>query len=158
MNKGFTYIITVMILIMLITSLILINRPNKQPSNNASFISKNYEIEFLYLSSSNVLDENKINSFNSNYLNHINSYNYSAEICNIIETEDYIFFSNFTGESCDLVIDDEVSQVVNDKTTTKIDRFINNMNIYLCSCNYEKGKNSYYLDIYNEDIRIINKN
>lgn len=157
MEKGFTYIITTMILIMLITGIILINKPNKQPIvQTPYFLVKNYEIEFNYLNQGSV-DENIINTFNLNFLNYINSYNYSAEFCNIIDTKNHIYFSNFTGTDCNLMIGEDVNQTVSNQSTIKIDRFINDMNIYLCSCNYLR-ENSYYIDIYNENLKLIYKN
>ena len=159
MKKGFTYIITVMILIISITGIILINRPNKTITNhNAQQLINNYQEEFLVFSLNDVADENTITSYNTNFSNYVNSYNYNIELCNIIESEEYIYFSNFTGNDCDLYIDEDVNQTINDKTTIRIDRFINNTNIYLCNCNYQRGKNSYYINIYNEDIKIIYEN
>lgn len=159
MKKGFTYIITVMILIISITGIILINRPNKIIINhNAQRLINNYQEEFLVFSLNDVADENTITSYNTNFSNYVNSYNYNIELCNIIESEEYIYFSNFTGNDCDLYIDEDVNQTINDKTTIRIDRFINNTNIYLCNCNYQRGKNSYYINIYNEDIKIIYEN
>jgi len=159
MKKGFTYIITVMILIISITGIILINRPNKIIINhNAQQLINNYQEEFLVFSLNDVADENTITSYNTNFSNYVNSYNYNIELCNIIESEEYIYFSNFTGNDCDLYIDEDVNQTINDKTTIRIDRFINNTNIYLCNCNYQRGKNSYYINIYNEDIKIIYEN
>ncbi|HOW29495.1 MAG TPA: hypothetical protein PK685_02375 [archaeon] len=159
MKKGFTYIITVMILIISITGIILINRPNKTITNhNAQQLINNYQEEFLVFSLNDVADENTITSYNTSFSNYVNSYNYNIELCNIIESEEYIYFSNFTGNDCDLYIDEDVNQTINDKTTIRIDRFINNTNIYLCNCNYQRGKNSYYINIYNEDIKIIYEN
>lgn len=159
MKKGFTYIITTMILIMLITGIILINRPNKTPiKETPQLLVKNYEIEFNVFSSTSNLDENVIDAFNLNFSNYINSYNFSTEICTIIEDANYIYFSNYTGNNCDLLIGEDVNQTLSDKSTVKIDRFINNMSVYLCNCNYVREKNSYYINIYDEDIKIINEN
>ncbi len=159
MKKGFTYIITTMILILLITGILVINKPTKLPKvSTQQFLSKNYQIEFSKLCAKSNIDENTIDAFNTVFLNYISSYNYDVKMCNIIEKETSIYLSNYTGEPCDLVVDGVVLQTINDKTTKKIDRFINNMNIYLCNCEYKTGRNIYYINIYNNNVRTIYKN
>ena len=157
-EKGFTYIITTMIIIILITGLVLINNPEKKVINTTpKILAKNYEIEFLNLTTTSTNAED-LNNLNKRFEKFVNSNNYNASICSIVETEDYIYLSNFTGEDCQMIINGEENQLINDNTTVTIDRFINNTNIYLCSCYYVSGKNIYYIDIYNENSKTILKN
>lgn len=158
MKKGFIYIITTMILIMLITGIVVLNSTHSRTIEKAPFFVKNYVTEFLYFSSKDALSLEEINSFNSGFKDHINSYNYSTNICNIIETNEGVFLSNYTDNDCEIMIDEDNNLVVESNSTKKIDMFINQTNIYLCSCKYIDGQNSYYIDVYNKNIKIIEKN
>ncbi len=158
MKKGFTYIITTMIIIILISSIFIIFNPVKKTVNTTpNILAKNYEIEFLKLSSSNPTIQD-INNLNYGFKKFTNSNNYDVKICSIVENQTSIILSNYTSENCNLVIDGMFSGVVYDNSTVTIDRFINNTNIYLCSCYYAGGKNVYYIDIYNENSKTILKN
>ena len=159
MRKGFTYIITTMLLIILISGVIIVSNYNssKLKTNITQTLGKNYETEFL-----NILDfnpsEEDINLFNYNFKKFINSNNYDSKICNLVVTENGLVASNFMDQNCDLMVNGLKNQTLLENTTTTIDIFINDTNIYLCSCYYEAAKNIYYLDIYNENSETIFKN
>jgi len=158
MKKGFTYIITTMILIVIISSIIIINATTTTTiSKHPIFLSENYENEFLILNQNNV-NENRINTFNSSFIEYINSYNLDVELCNIIDDGNNLYFSNYTGNTCALIIDGKIDQEINNNTTIKRDRFINEMNIYLCNCNYYVGENKYHISISGEYLKIVKEN
>jgi hypothetical protein len=147
-----------MMIIILISGIVLINNPIRKTINiTPKVLAKNYEIEFLNLTTNNPTAED-LNNLNKRFEKFVNSNNYDTGICSIVETEDYILLSNFTGVDCQMIIDGNENQLINDNTTVTIDRFINNMNIYLCSCYYISGENIYYIDIHNEDSKTILKN
>lgn len=159
MEKGFTYIITTMLLILLISGVIIISNYNssKLKNNSTTILAKNYETEFLNLLESNPSAED-INQFNYNFKKFINSNNYDSKMCNLIKTEDGLIVSNFLDQNCDLMVNGSKNQTLTENNTEIIDIFINDTNIYLCSCYYDAGKNIYYLDIYNENSETIFKN
>lgn len=158
MKKGFTFIITTMVIILLISGILIFNNQKKETNQKAPYLAKNYENEFLFFSKQENLDENKINNFNLSFKKYFNSYNYSVNLCSIIETEEYLYISNFYQEPCKLIINGEEEGEIGKDSTYKIDRFINDTSIYLCSCNYKTGYNSFYLDIYNKKIKLIYRN
>lgn len=147
-----------MVIIIVISGIFIINNTSsKLPNNQAKYIAKNYEVEYLAIITNNLTQEN-IDNFNHNFKKFINSSNYDSEICSISETEEDIYISNYMGKNCNLTINGDFNQIVYDNDTIVIDRFINNTNIYLCSCSYVSGKNSYYINIYNDDSKTILKN
>ena len=147
-----------MIIIILISGIYLISYSNNNVRDSPSkILAKNYEIEFLNLSQNNPTSQD-INSANYYFKRFINSNNFDSKICNILETSDLIILSNYTDASCSIIINGDNNGTLAQNSTTTIDRFINNTNIYLCSCYYESGKNIYYIDIYNENSKTILKN
>lgn len=159
MNKGFTYIITTMLIIMLVSGVVMITKYNRKSSSNpVATLAKNYENEFLNILEKGASVEN-INQFNYKFKKFVNSNNYDARICNLITTEDGLIVSNYMDQNCELMIGDN-QQTITENTTTIVDTdiFINDTNIYLCNCYYKAGENIYYIDIYNENSKIIFKN
>lgn len=159
LNKGFTYLVTTILLIILISGIVIISNynANKSKINPATILAKNYENELIALLESEPTIED-INLFNFNFKKFINSNNYDSKLCNIITTKNGIIASNFMEQDCNLMINGDNNRTITGNSTVGIDIFINDTNIYLCSCNYEVGKNNYYLDIYNESSKIIYKN
>jgi len=159
--KGFTYIIIVAIIVIFITMLLLLVKPNDIINDQPKTLADNYKIELSFLIDNGISDENDINNFNNSLINYIQSHNYNAKICNIIDDRNqYIYVSNYLGENCGLYINSVMNQTVDDKESVRIDRFINDMNIYLCNCNlrHTDGYNvAYYINIYNSKASIINK-
>jgi len=147
-----------MIIIILISGVYLISySTNNSKSNPSKTLAKNYEIEFLNLSQNNPTPQD-INGLNYYFKKFINSNNFDSKICNILESGEHIILSNYTDSSCNILINGDNNGTLAQNSTTTIDRFINNTNIYLCSCYYESGKNIYYIDIYNENSKTILKN
>jgi len=158
LKKGFTYIITTMIIIILITGVVIMSNTNqKSKTKTVSYIAKNYETEFIY-KISEIPTIQDINQFNYNFIKFINSNNYDAKICNIIKTSESTILSNFTDIDCNLMINGDYNQTISKNTTISIDTFINDTNIYLCNCYNVGEKNIYYIDIYNENSKTIFKN
>ena len=159
LNKGFTYIITTMLLIILISGVVIVSNynSNKNKTNPVATLAKNYENEFLNILETGSTVED-INLLNYRFKKFINSNNYDAKICNLITTENGLIASNFMDQNCDLIINGEKRQTITENDTIITDIFINDTNIYLCSCHYKAGENIYYIDIYNENSKTIFKN
>lgn len=159
MKKGFTYIVTTMLLIILISGVVIVSNYNAPGNkiNPVAILAKNYENEFLNILNSGSSVED-INQFNYRFKKFINSNNYDSKLCNLITTENGIIASNFMDQNCDLMINGVSNQTITENNTIITDIFINDTNIYLCSCYYEAAKNIYYLDIYNENSETIFKN
>lgn len=158
MNKGFTYIITTMLIVILISGVVMIIKYNNRSSSNpVATLAKNYENEFLSILENDASVED-INLFNYRFKKFINSNNYDARICNLITTKNGLIVSNFMDQNCDLMINGENRQTITENTTILTDIFINDTNIYLCNCYYKAGENIYYIDIYNENSKTIFKN
>jgi hypothetical protein len=157
-KKAFMFIITTLIIISLISLLIINIRTIPNNSKLINNLSENYISEFLILNKDNNLNIQKIDNFNNSFLKFINSHNYNVKICNIIKNNNDIYISNYLGEDCNLFIAEDLNRTINNNSTIKIDNFINNMPIYLCNCTYINYNNVYYIDIYNYNNQIINKN
>ena len=153
-TKGFTYVIVTIILIMSISGLLILNNQNQtdQIDNQQEVLANNFSYEFNVISNGETSIE-KIDEKLNNLYNYIKSHSQNIKFCTIIEDENNLYFSNYLGESCNLIVDDEINQEVPDKTTIKTDRFINNTNIYLCNCTYI-DISGYYLNIYNNKNQI----
>lgn len=154
-SKGFTYIIVTIILIMSISGVLILNnqRQVSQTDYKQEMLASNFSNEFDIILNS-ALSEEEIDTKLLSMYNYIKSHSQNVKFCTILEDENSFYFSNYTGDNCDLVKDDEVIGQVMDKTTLKTDRFINNTNIYLCNCTYI-DISGYYLKIYNNKDQII---
>jgi len=142
-EKGFTYIIIVVILISLITVLVLLIRDSPHIETISYNLTDNYKNELNYLLSSSFTTTD-LNNFNSEFYNFTRSHNYEASICTIIDNGDYIYISNYTGET---------KKGINNKDTIQINRTDNPGDISLGNCVVDynsEQKVSYYLEITNE--------
>ncbi|HOZ35478.1 MAG TPA: hypothetical protein PLK55_00645 [archaeon] len=159
MKKGFTYIVTTMLLIILISGVVIVSNYNAPGNkiNPVAILAKNYENEFLNILNSGSSVED-INQFNYRFKKFINSNNYDSKLCNLITTENGIIASNFMDQNCDLMINGVSNQTITENNTIITDIFINDTNIYLCNCYYKAGENIYYIDIYNENSKTTFKN
>lgn len=159
MKKGFTYIVTTMLLIILISGVVIVSNynTNRKKTNPVTILAKNYENELL-----NILDSGSsvedVNQLNYAFKKFINSNNYDAKLCNLITTGNGLIASNFMDQNCDLIINGDINQTITENETIITDMFINDTNIYLCNCYYRAGENIYYIDIYNENSKTTFKN
>ena len=80
LNKGFTYIITTMLLIILISGVVIVSNynSNKNKTNPVATLAKNYENEFLNILETGSTVED-INLLNYRFKKFINSNNYDAK-------------------------------------------------------------------------------
>lgn len=155
-NKGFTYIIVSIIIIISISALLIINKQGfseNKTDKKQEFLIDNFINEFEVLSNQD-LESNDVNNKLEKLFDFIKSHGQNVKFCTIIQDDNYMYFSNYTGESCNLVIDDEIIQEISHKTTIQTDRFINNTNIYLCNCIYT-DISGYFLSIYDNENQII---
>jgi hypothetical protein len=153
-SKGFTYIIVTIILIMSITGVLILNNQKQvsQTDYKQEMLASNFNNEFEVLLNSD-LSEETIDEKLLNIYNYIKSHSQEVKFCTIIEDENCFYFSNYTGNTCNLIKDEEIINQVANKNTLKTDRFINNTNIYLCNCTYI-DISGYYLNIYNNKNQI----
>ncbi len=146
----------VMITIGLITTIIILSTSLPKEDKITENIITNYENEFSRISRE---DKNTtfIDAFQNSFVNFINAQNHNTKLCTIFADEDHYYVSNYLGKDCMFRVNDENRQIVYNNSTTKIDRFINETNIYLCNCEY-KNFDSYYIMIYDSKNQIIKKN
>ena len=155
-NKGFTYIIVSIIIIISISALLIINKQGvieNKTDKKQEYLAKNFVNEFEIISNQE-LETNDLNNKLNNIFDFIKSHGQNVKFCTIIHDDNNLYFSNYTGEPCNLIIDDEIIQEISHKTTIQTDRFINNTNIYLCNCIYT-DISVYYLSIYDNENQII---
>lgn len=155
-QKGYAFIMIVMITMGLISATIILSRNLPKQETITKDLVNNYNIEFSEISR---LDKNTtiINNFQISFINFVNAQNHNLKLCSIFADEENYYVSNYLGKDCMFVIDDVNKQMVSNNSTTKIDRFINETNIYLCNCEY-KNFDSYYINLYDSKNQIIKKN
>jgi hypothetical protein len=160
-QHGFTYIIIVTFIAVFLTALLLLIKPFNNIDCTPQVLSDNYKNELTTLIGTGINNISDINEFNNSFKNYIQSHNYNVKLCNIIDDRNqYIYISNYLGESCGLYVNSVMMQTLDDRNSIRIDRFINDMNIYLCNCNlrHTDGYSSiYYIDVYSSKTNIINK-
>jgi len=157
-KKAFMFIITTLIIISLISLLIINIRTIPDNSKLAQNLNENYITEFLILNENPNLNIQNMDNFNNSFVNFIKSHNYNTKMCNIVQNKDNsMIISNYLDKDCNLFIDNDFNRTISNNSTIKIDNFINKMPIYLCNCTYI-NKDIYYIETYNYNNQIINKN
>jgi hypothetical protein len=155
-EKGYAFIIIVMITIGLISGVILMSNNITQQEDKTKELLRNYEIEFSKISTQDI-NEETISNFAESFVDFINAQSYDVEFCSIFADDEYYYVSNYLGKSCIFYVNDVNKAEINNNNTEKIDIFINDTNIYLCNCEYN-NYNSYYIKIYDSKNQIIKKN
>ncbi len=146
----------VMITMGLISATIILARNLPKQETITKDLANNYNIEFSKIST---LDKNTtfINNFQKSFINFAKAQNHEIKLCSIFADDNSYYVSNYLGEDCVFVVNDVNKQIVYNNSTIKIDRFINETNIYLCNCEY-KNFDSYYINLYDSKNQIIKKN
>lgn len=149
-QKGFTYIVIAVILITLVTTMLLVQPSNKYSENNMGYLITNYKTELNFFLENNFTTVD-LNTFNYNFYNYIKSHNYNIKICTIIDYENNIYLSNFLGE--------DFSELV-DKNTISQSKLSQDYNISdKCIMDYNSSQTiNYYIEIYNDTEKIVEKN
>ncbi len=155
-SKGYMFIIIVMITIGLISGIIIITRSLPKNDSIIEDLVKNYEQEFSRFSITDV-NEETTDAFQKSFIYFIKARNHDIEVCSIFADNDYYYVSNYLDEDCDFYVNDVNISTIVRNSTQKIDRFINDTNIYLCNCEY-KNIDSYYIKINDSKNQIIKKN
>ncbi|MDD3178659.1 MAG: hypothetical protein PHR26_04020 [Candidatus ainarchaeum sp.] len=148
-ENGFAYIFVAVIIIMLITAMLLLEKPIYIKEYKINHLIENYKSEITYFLE-NDFNEEDLNNFNYNFYNFIKSHNYKIKLCTIINS-DKIYLSNYLGE--------EDIQIGNKNTISlaKQEKDYNILN--KCDLDYNSYQNiSYYIEIYNTEEKIIEKN
>jgi len=147
-NKGFTYIIIVVIIISFITALFLLFRSEPISDYSSNKLSENYKNELKFLMDSNITTTT-LDNFNSQAYDFIRSHNYEVNICTIISGDDLIFVSNYTGKT---------EKGVPNKITISVTKALNPHNISIGNCSVDVNsdiKTSYYIEIRESDMNNI---
>lgn len=137
-EKGITYIIISLIIMMMILVVFLINLNVSYKPNKSKDLIKNYENELEFLIQQGI-DEQDLNNLNKYFKQYIKSNNYNGNICVIY----------FDGNNC-LVSDyQEASQETVYMEADAID---------IGNCKFDKNLNkrlNYYIEVYNKDEKSI---
>jgi len=147
-NKGFTYIIIVVIVISFITALFLLFKPEPFTEYTSNKLSENYKNELKYLVDSNITITT-LDNLNSEAYDFIRAHNFGAKICTIISDGDVIYVSNYTGET-----EKEIPNGITISVTKTLNP--NNMSLGNCSVDVNSDtKISYYIEINGTDMNYI---
>ncbi len=156
-EKGYTFILIVMITIGLVTGIIIMSREIPKEETITNHLVNNYTNEFSRISVKEK-DETIIKNFQESFITYIRANNHDVELCSIFADNNYYYVSNHLKKDCNFMVDGEIrGEIIENGSITKIERFINDTNIYLCNCEY-KNLDSYYINIYDSKNRIIKKN
>lgn len=150
-QKGFTYIIIAVIIMIMTTMLFLISTNINYKENKAQIILSNYQNELKYITENN-LDENSLNQLNVSFKEYIKSNNYNSKICNIYFDGDYYYLSNFQ---------DLNYSIINDQETIVLEKAEVLENIHFGECSFNissKNKLKYHFEIYKDkEKRIVSE-
>lgn len=149
-NKGFTYIIIVIIMMIFITMLFVLSRSVIYKENKSEALMNNYKNELTYLIE-NDINESSLDLLNSSFKEFIISNNYNIKICDIFYNGSVYYLSNYQDSNYDLI---------NDKTTITVLKEDVNETITFGECDFNTLNNinlNYYLEIYNDQERRIYK-
>ncbi|MFH0905899.1 MAG: hypothetical protein V1824_01015 [archaeon] len=158
-QEGYVFLIASVIIIALISGLFILSKSNFAKADNSNDnLSQNYIAEFNILTTDSALDINSVENFNLSFEDFILSHNKNIKSCNIIDDGvEYIYLSNYLGETCGIYYDDVFDSNLQANSTIQIDRFINKTNIYLCNCIYQDSS-VYYMELYDSKVKSIYKN
>jgi len=151
-QKGFTYIIIVVIFIIFITTLFLLFKPLPVINNTSNYIAENYVLELEKLMG-NYIDENQLNLLNQGFYDFSKSHNLNVKICTIIDDlNGNIYLSNYLGNT--------YSNIEN-KKTIKINKEKNEDEISVGNCylnSDSESKVSYYISLTDNKEKVVYKN
>lgn len=149
-DKGFTYIIIVLIIMLFTTALFLVAKNVNYSENKTDPVIENYlnEINFLLL---NDFNQETLNTFNLNFKDYVKSNNFDGKFCFVVFDQNYVYLSNFQ---------DNNYSSINNQETLKIERESASNNIYFGNCVFDinDSENKIYFEITGDRERNIFRN
>ena len=139
-KKGFTYIITVTVIISLIAFMFILFKPIPKTNSNTDNLIDNYKQELVSLTITGA-DETDFNTFTNNFYNYVISQNYTIKLCNIIDMGNtQILLVNYLGQDYSGTSNNSYSLVAK---TTDLD-----VNLGDCMLDYNSSdKIKYFIEI-----------
>jgi hypothetical protein len=146
-EKGFTYIIIVLIIMLFTTSLFLIARNINYSESKTDRIVNNYVNEINFLIKDN-FDENTLASFNNSFKDYIIANNYHSKSCSIIYDGNFVYLTNFQ--------DNNYSTINNEETLKfNLEDISENFSFGNCVFDINNTENKIYLEVSNDRERKI---
>ncbi len=148
-EKGFTYIIIVIFIMIFTTMLFLLSKNINFQENKAQKIINNYKNEIKYLVE-NELSEESLDLLNSSFVDYIKSNNYSSKICVVVyDGEENYYLSNYLKEDYDIIED-------NNTITLSEDDVFEDISFGECFFEILRAENlKYYIEIYNNKEKMV---
>lgn len=148
-EKGFTYIIISIVIMMFITGLFLVLKNLEYQQNKGLHFIENYKTEISFLLKEDV-NISKIDSFNSSFISFGKSKSYNIKICSIyFDGNSSYILSNYLKEDFEFIEDQE----------TKIfSKEYFDENISFGNCFYDLKSIEiikYYIEVYNNKEKIV---
>ena len=150
-EKGFTYIIIVVFIMIFVTMLFLISKNINYSNNKIKHLVSNYKTEINYLSENNLIDVNSLDEFNINFKEFIKSNNYNNKACGIYFDGEKYILSNY--------LDANYTEIQENQTIEILKESISE-NIVFGNCEMDISKESslsFYIEIYNDSEKSIYK-
>jgi competence protein ComGC len=151
-QKGFTYIIITLILIIFITLLFMLFKELPTIDKTTNNLSQNYIIELKYLIE-NDLNTNNIDLLNKAFYNYSRSHNYDVNICTIIDDgKENLYISNYLQQTIN---------GIEDQNTVKVNKnlYTNYINFGECYLDFNAtDKTSYYISFISNSGKKVYKN
>ncbi|NCP71887.1 hypothetical protein GW835_00635 [archaeon] len=149
-EKGFTYIIIVVFIMIFVTMLFLISK-NINYSNKIKHLVSNYKTEINYLSENNLIDVNSLDEFNINFKEFIKSNNYNSKACGIYFDGNKYILSNYLDANYTLIQENQTIEILAESVSEDIIFGNCEMDISL------ENSLSFYIEIYNDSEKSIYK-